>query len=344
MSGPEARRRGAPTLRLLLLLAAVAVGAVGSAEPEAASPEPTGAGAEAAEPGAEPAGSEAGGEPPDRVQQRVEAAPLWDWIDEDLQRQLEREVALLGFQGPVRRKELGVAVVDLSDPERVSVAALNGDHMYYAASLPKIAVMLAVFELAEGGAFEIDPRTQGQLQRMIRDSSNPDSTALMHKVSKQAIAQVLESPRYGLYDRRGGRGGLWVGKDYAKRGLWRRDPIANFSHGATPIQTARFFTLLQRGELVSPEASREMKELLFGSTIGHKFVKGLRRANPDARVYRKSGTWRQHHADAALVEDGEMVYVAVGLARHHRGGEWLSRLIIGIDELFADRAIERARP
>ena len=43
-------------------------------------------------------------------------------------------------------------------------------------------------------------------------------------------------------------------------------------------------------------------------------VKGLKRANPDAVVHRKSGTWREHHSDGALVEDGDVVYVAVGLS------------------------------
>jgi beta-lactamase class A len=52
------------------------------------------------------------------------------------------------------------------------------------------------------------------------------------------------SPRYRLYDPRH-YGGLWVGKDYAKSGLWRRDPLHNLSHGATAMQVARFYYLLK---------------------------------------------------------------------------------------------------
>ena len=40
--------------------------------------------------------------------------------------------------------------------------------MLYAASLPKIAVMLGVFEKTAEGKLVIDDETRGQLQRMIR--------------------------------------------------------------------------------------------------------------------------------------------------------------------------------
>ncbi len=263
-------------------------------------------------------------------------APLWDWIDPALTGQLEAKISELGLAEAVEQRKLGVALVDLSEPDRWPVAALNGDELFYSASLPKIAVMLAVFEKSEAGELDLDDQVRTELEGMIRRSSNPDSTALMNRVGKPEIAEILESPRYRLYDPEHG-GGLWVGKDYAKTGLWRRDPIANLSHAATPMQVARFFTLLHAGALVNPEASLEMKRLLAGSEIRHKFVRGLEDANPDAVVYRKSGTWRHYHADSALVQDPELTYVAVGLARDPEGGQWLERLAVGLDAVITDR-------
>ena len=265
----------------------------------------------------------------------VNAAPLWEWRDTKLQLDLEVAMANLGLAQALARGTLAVALVDITRIERPRVSAINGDRMFYAASLPKIAVMLAVFAKAESGELEIDEETRVQLYRMIRASSNPDSTALMGKVGKEYIAEVLRSPRYRLYDA-SHDGGLWAGKDYAGGGLWQRDPIHNFSHGATVMQVARFFFLLEKGELVSREASREMKQILMREGTGPKFLKGLRQVRPDAAIYRKGGTWHNFHADGALVErrDGA-AYIAVALTESASGREWLTQIAMAMDGLIA---------
>ncbi|RIL05673.1 MAG: serine hydrolase [Proteobacteria bacterium] len=269
-------------------------------------------------------------------------APLWQWLDPDLEEELAASLADLGLATPLRAGKLAVALVDITDPTHPRVAALNGDLMLYAASLPKIAVMLGIFQKAAEGKLVIDGETRGQLLRMIRRSSNPDATALMHKAGHDFIARTLISPRYRLYDPFR-NGGLWAGKDYASAGAWRRDPIDNLSHGATPMQIARFFYLLQTGRLVNAQASAEMKEILGHSAIHHKFVRGLELTDPTATVYRKSGTWGISHADGALVErrDGA-VYIAAGIAEDAHGGEWLSQIIIQMNRLI-DRHVDLPR-
>ena len=267
----------------------------------------------------------------------VDRAPLWHYQDAAFQRGLEESVAAIGLQGAVDSNRLGVALVDVTHPDRPRVASIHGDVMRYAASLPKIAIMLAAYEKEAAGALHIDAQTEGQLRRMIRNSSNTDSTTLMHTVGKDYIAGVLQSPRYRLYDPMH-NGGLWAGRDYAKSGLWRRDPLHNISHGATPMQVARFFYLLENGRLVSPEASARMKTLLADSAIHHKFVRGLELHRPDAEIYRKAGTWRHYHADGALVKRGDVSYIAVALAESDQGGRWLSRLIIVMDRLVGNGA------
>ena len=118
-------------------------------------------------------------------------------------------------------------------------------------------------------------------------------------------------------------GGLWVGKDYAKAGLWRRDPLHNLSHGATAMQVARFYYLLETDNLVTPEHSQKMKEILRGSEIDHKFVRALHRVNPEAKVARKSGSWSTYHSDSVLVERDGRGYIAVALSNNQRGSRWL---------------------
>src|SRR5207249_11825119 len=58
-------------------------------------------------------------------------------------------------------------------------------------------------------------------------------------------------------------GGLWLGKAYGGPGdYWKRDPLHHLSHGATSLQVARFFLLLEQGRLVNPQYSAEIKEIL----------------------------------------------------------------------------------
>jgi beta-lactamase class A len=172
---------------------------------------------------------------------------------------------------------------------------------------------------------------------MIRESSNEAATEMMQRVGKEYIAHVLLSPRYRLYDP-ARNGGLWVGKDYAKTGVWRRDPLHNLSHGATALQVARFYYLLQTGNLVTPEYSREMKRILAEPKIEHKFVRALHRVNPTAALFRKSGTWGTFHSDSVLVERDGRAYIAVALANGAAGETWLGELIVRLDRLIFPQA------
>jgi beta-lactamase class A len=56
------------------------------------------------------------------------------------------------------------------------------------------------------------------------------------------------------------------------------------------------------------------------------------------RIYRKSGTWKDFHADSALVEYRDYRYVLVGIAEHPDGGEWLRRLAAPLHDLVVSPA------
>jgi beta-lactamase class A len=274
-------------------------------------------------------------------------APLWDWSDAKLQGQVDEALERLQLDDDARHKRLAVALVDLTDTDRPKVAMVNGDTMMYAASLPKIAVLLAAFEKIAQHQMEFDDETRELMDLMIQRSDNAATTQLIHRVGKKYIARVLLSPRYRLYDPRH-NGGLWVGKDYAKAGLWKRDPIHNLSHGATASQVARFYYLLHTDNLVTPEWSREMKEVMSGSYLDHKFVKALRRISPRMGLLRKSGSWRTYHSDSALVERDGHTYIAVALSNDREGSQWMGRIIVELDRLIIPRKSERpaspARP
>lgn len=272
----------------------------------------------------------------DQIAPFEDLAPLWDWRDGGLQRELDRALAKLSLDDDARRGKLAVALVDVTQRDRPRVAWVNGDKMIYAASLPKIAVLLAAFEKIGQGKMEYSGEVRDLMEKMIRVSNNSATTELMHRVGKQYIARVLLSPRYRLYDP-DHNGGLWVGKDYAKTGLWKRDPIHNLSHGATALQVARFYYLLHTEQLVTPRWSREMKAVMQGAHIDHKFVKGLRGVAPRMNVSRKSGSWRSYHSDSALVERNGRAYIAVALSNDARGGEWMEGIIQELDRIVVSR-------
>lgn len=259
--------------------------------------------------------------------------PLETCFDQYLQKNLVESLAALRLDQAVRNKSLSVALVDISNPENPRLAAVNGDHMMYAASLPKIAILFGAFDRIDRGELALTGEVREKLTRMIRNSSNTAATEMLNLVGKDYLARLLASPRYRLYDPEM-NGGLWVGKDYGKASAWKRDPLHNLSHGATAFQVARFYYLLETGRLVSPEMSQAMKEILGKPAIHHKFVKGLEQARPGAKIYRKSGTWQDFHADSGIIERDGHRYIAVALAKDPQGGEWLRQLIVSLDDLI----------
>ncbi len=257
--------------------------------------------------------------------------PLRQCTDPRLLQQLEQLLDAKGLQNAVNQQRLTIALVDITDLKKPRMAAVNGDVMKYAASLPKIAILLTAFVQIEDGRLALDDNLEADMTKMIRNSSNPAATRVLETVGREEIIKTLQDPRFMLYDRRY-NGGIWVGKAYAKGVAYRRDPLHQISHGITAIQVARFYYLLTTGRLVGPELTVKMKQILSQPAIKHKFVKGLK-DHPEARLYRKSGTWKHFHADSALVEYDTHAYIMVGLAEDPRGGQWLEALAAPLQDL-----------
>lgn len=245
-----------------------------------------------------------------------------------LQKNLEKVVA----ENPLWRhlvseKKMAVSIVDLNDMQNIRYAAINGKHMIYAASLPKIAVLLSAIEAVEEGCLEYSPTLKQDLRLMIAKSNNAATTRIIEALGYDKIAETMTRAKYKLYDMQDG-GGLWVGKKYAKAGYKKPDPLKGLSHAANVEQVARFYTMLAYGKLVNEYWSKEMMGYLIKPQINHKFVKTLNRIAPKADVYRKSGSWKQFHSDSALVygENGRK-YIIVALIEDSRGGDICSKFI-----------------
>ncbi|MDA9982963.1 class A beta-lactamase-related serine hydrolase [Gammaproteobacteria bacterium] len=259
---------------------------------------------------------------------------LWQGHSPYLQKKLEKLVGDMKLTGPKKQKSLAVVVVDITDPRQPQYAAVNPETMLYAASLPKIAILLGAFVQIEAGKIKPDDALWLDMTAMIRSSNNAAATRVLGKVGREQLLEILQSPRFLLYDREH-NGGLWVGKDYGPGVAYKRDPLHNLSHGASVMQTARFYYLLETRQLVGPELTKRMKEILSKPALSHKFVKGLNDV-AGAKIYRKSGTWKDYHADSALVEVDDHKFIIVALAQSKQGSRWLVNLAQPLIEIAMD--------
>lgn len=266
-----------------------------------------------------------------------EVSPVPVVNDTQLTQELRQLLDRLKVGAQIKQQHVAVSLVDLTDESAPRYAGVNDQVMMYAASVPKIAILLAGFEEIRAGRLQYTEAVRETFTRMVRYSSNVDASKAAQWVGFEKIAQTLTSPKYRFYDPLK-NGGLWLGKAYGGPGdYWQADPLHHLSHGATTLQLARFFTMLAEDKLVDPENSRLMKEVLSKPGISHKFVKGLS-GIPGITIYRKSGTWRDWHSDAALIEWNGHRYVLAALAEDHDGGKLLEKLAAGAHEIVCHSA------
>ncbi|NLF25567.1 MAG: serine hydrolase [Deltaproteobacteria bacterium] len=253
--------------------------------------------------------------------------------DPTLQSGLESVVERLSLEDAAAKERLAVILVDITQLDHPYTAGINANQMMYAASLPKIAILYGVLKLMDQGALTWDPQLETLATEMIRDSSNSAATELFYRIGPHYIAALLQSDPFRFYDRENG-GGIWVGKEYGPAPAWRRDPLGQISHAATPVAVARLYYYLETGELLSPKGTFLMNKILSNSSLDHKFLKGLARYGNRVKLRRKSGSWRTYHSDSAIVEHNGRRYIAVALTNDPKGSYWLERLIAGMDWLI----------
>lgn len=261
--------------------------------------------------------------------------PLRSMVDKKLQYSLRKMLKNNNvWRQLVKKKRMAVGLVDISDPFRARFARINGDFMMYAASLPKLAILIAACQALEDGSLTESPELLHDMRYMISRSDNACATRVIDRLGFKKIEKTLEDPRYQLYDKKNG-GGLWVGKRYAQKGTRYADPLMGISHGASVTQVCRFYYLLAMGKLISRERSIQMLDILEGPELHHKFVNTLERIAPDAKIYRKSGTWQQWHSDSVLVWGPHWRrYILVALIEDSRGEQILRNLLPAVEDLL----------
>jgi beta-lactamase class A len=249
--------------------------------------------------------------------------------DRALQRDLETIDAQVRAELGMQPDDAALGVLDL---RRLRLAMIHPDRGEYAASVPKIGILLAYFQLKPEAATNLATDVRHELGLMVKASNNEAAAKFSQMLGLREIQRVLNE--YNFYDAQRG-GGIWVGKHYGVSNERYGDPVGDNSHAATVRQLLRFFLMLEQGKLVSPAASKTMREIFVSPEIPHdqiKFVKAL--ANENVRIIRKWGSWENWLHDSAVVRDARRHYIIVGLTHHPRGDEYLEKVAQAVHRLM----------
>lgn len=262
--------------------------------------------------------------------------PLYSLLEGSLQHDLEKELmAHPKWNQLIAQKKMAVGIVDLRDPDEVRFARVNGNHMMYAASLPKIAILLSAMDAIDKGELKETSEVRKDMRLMISKSNNAASTRMIDRVGYGKIEAVMTDPKYGFYDENKG-GGLWVGKRYGGGGDTHREPLKNLSHAATVTQVCRYYYLLAFGQLVNERRSKQILAIMEDPELHHKFVNTLDQIAPNARLFRKSGSWKTFHSDSILVwgENPNRRYILVALIDDPNGEQIIRDLVKPVEKVL----------
>ncbi len=250
-------------------------------------------------------------------------------VDPALQKQVEQLDASLREKFGMKPEQTAVGVLDLL---HLKLAMIRPDAEDYAASVPKIGILLAYFQLHPEAAEHLDPQTEKELGMMAKQSNNEMASKFSHEIGLKKIQQILDG--YDLYNKDHG-GGIWVGKHYGKDTEKYKDPVGDNSHAATVRQLLRYWLWLEQGKLVSPAASKKMREIFASPALEPddiKFVKGLK--GRDLQIIRKWGSWENWYHDTAVITGPGRHYILVAMTQHPRGDEYLEALAPAVDDLM----------
>ena len=230
------------------------------------------------------------------------------------------------------------SAVGLLDLKTQRLAMIHPDRIEYAASVPKVGILLAYFQLhPEAANGKLDEQTRHELGLMAKASNNEMAAKFSREMGLKEVQKVLND--YGFYDKDHG-GGIWVGKHYGKGSERIGDPVADHSHAATVRQLLRFWLMLDQGQLVSPAASQTMKEIFASPEVPHddiKFVRALK-GRDGVEILRKWGTWQDWRHDSALVSGPGRRYILIALTKHPKGDDYLVELAKQADDLLKPAA------
>jgi len=265
------------------------------------------------------------------------AIPMFDLSPAAQQLRLPHDVALNPeLQALVERLDDSIAkdlhipkdkrafgVVDLRSAR---VAMVNGDAMFYGASVPKIAIILEYLRRHPEFVKAPNIAVLRELQRVIKRSNNELAAKYGRLADIDKIQQMLQSSAFQLYDVKHG-GGIWCGKYYGSPAPRTGDPLKDLSHAATVRQCLRYYLMMEQDRLGSPEICAQLREIFAAPWLelhDDNFAKGLK--GMDLSLIRKNGLWEDWHLDTARVALPDGPVLLAGIVHHPQGQAYMERM------------------
>ncbi|MBF2099147.1 MAG: serine hydrolase [Gloeomargaritaceae cyanobacterium C42_A2020_066] len=265
-----------------------------------------------------------------------------------LQAIVNEQVASLKAKG-VPTAPLSITLIDIRDPQAPQFAGYQQSQLRYPASVSKLFWMVAFFGALQAGRIT-DAQAEGvDVAAMVRDSSNDAASDVIDLLTGTRSGATLPPAEFEVWQRQrqqlttfftsAGFTGLDVNhKNFPLFGLgWespqgrelqlRGGPEQPSRNAMTTAQAGRLLYEIYLGQAVSPNHSRQMRDLLRRDLrpaawqgIPNNAVEGfLGEGVPPAVTYlSKEGLTTTSRQEAALVasNDGQMAYILVVFGDH----------------------------
>jgi beta-lactamase class A len=189
--------------------------------------------------------------------------------------------------GPHAR--IGVAGHDLVGGQRLAIAA---DQHFPAASVAKLAILAEAYRQNESGKRPLTAAIKADLHRMIAASDNAAANRLLKLLGLDSVNTAMT--------------GLGLARTQLTNYFAVAPRNAGVLNRTSPADMVRFLDMLAADRLVSPAASREMRNQLALNQDGSKLRRGL---PPGARLAHKSGWFDGVANDVGIVHHGGSAYV-----------------------------------
>lgn len=233
----------------------------------------------------------------------------------------------------------GVVGLALIDPKTGETLAIRGDETFPTASVIKLGVLTELFHRIAGGSLHLDDPLvmlagdrepgSGILQLlhapheltvkdaatlMIAVSDNTATNLLVNKLGIRAVNARMDS--LGLKHTR-----LWAKVFERARTTINPDSSAKYGLGSTtPLEIAKLMAMIYDGTVVSPDASKQMVDMLEKQFYG--VVEIPRYLPADVTVAHKTGETDATRNDVAIVYAKPRDYVLAVLTKENEDRSW----------------------
>lgn len=238
---------------------------------------------------------------------------------------------------PLRREEIAVTLVDLSDKKALRTANVNGETQIYPASVVKLFYLAAIHRWLEDEKIRATPELERGLRDMIVDSSNEATQYILDVLTDTSSGAELSAKEFekwsfkrnavNRYYQSLGYKNINVNqKTHCEDAYGREQQFRNYRgenrNMLTTNATARLMTEIALGEMVTAERSRKMLDLLVRDPFSSKNdgqaknYTGLSLIDldlKDAKLYSKAGWTSNSRHDAAFIEfpDGKKIVLVI---------------------------------